>query len=337
MDVLHVTGVHAILWLQTTFKDQSEWMLIASHLGDPRNAFLIYFPIAYCLHKPTGEKVLWIACLSEWINAVLKWILHGERPYWWIKESDNKLPSLNQYRLTCETGPGSPSGHAMVTAAVLCTVVFAYIRLSKARWYKPWCCWICFALMMLAAGVSRCYIATHFPHQVVAGTLTGVAMAMIFLKVALKDVSLKTYILLVIFIPVSSVLTSAVIRMIGLDPDWSIAKAMKWCAESQWVHPDTQPYNAVQRDAGSLLGYGIFVSIARSSRSFQSGDSSNLFRLVHIILSLLIAQVIENIKPKVSTEMYYLITFLKFGLLVNIICLIPLLIGRRKINSDKNS
>lgn len=54
-------------------QDQSELMLQLSHLGDPRNAFLLYFPLSFCLHKATGEKVLWLACLAEWINAILKW------------------------------------------------------------------------------------------------------------------------------------------------------------------------------------------------------------------------------------------------------------------------
>ena len=66
---------HFILCLKLCLhlQGQSELMLQLSHLGDPRNAFLIYFPISFCLHKPTGEKVLWLACLAEWLNAILKW------------------------------------------------------------------------------------------------------------------------------------------------------------------------------------------------------------------------------------------------------------------------
>lgn len=48
-------------------------MQILTRVGDPRYGFLIYFPLAYCFHRPTGTRVLWIACLSEWLNGVLKW------------------------------------------------------------------------------------------------------------------------------------------------------------------------------------------------------------------------------------------------------------------------
>jgi len=54
-------------------QDHGQLMMAMSHLGDPRNAFLIFFPLTYCLHRPTGLEVLWLASLSEWINALLKW------------------------------------------------------------------------------------------------------------------------------------------------------------------------------------------------------------------------------------------------------------------------
>ena len=45
-------------------------------------------------------------------------LLFGERPYWWVKESPlfsspSSRLTLNQNAMTCETGPGSPSGHVM--------------------------------------------------------------------------------------------------------------------------------------------------------------------------------------------------------------------------------
>jgi glucose-6-phosphatase len=44
-----------------------------------------------------------------------------DRPYWWIPENNpptGGIARLHQFPVTCETGPGSPSGHLMVTAAV---------------------------------------------------------------------------------------------------------------------------------------------------------------------------------------------------------------------------
>lgn len=33
--------------------------------------------------------------------------------------------------------------------------------------------WVSFSIVLLAVNISRLFIATHFPHQVLAGSLTG--------------------------------------------------------------------------------------------------------------------------------------------------------------------
>ena len=48
-------------------------MLFLSKVGDPRNSFLIYFPVVFHLNHNLGVGVLWTAIISEWINLVLKW------------------------------------------------------------------------------------------------------------------------------------------------------------------------------------------------------------------------------------------------------------------------
>lgn len=56
-----------------------------------------------------------------------------DRPYWWVHEfNDLGAPDLGQTPLTCETGPGSPSGHVMGFAALL----FAVVRWIKTDFIK---------------------------------------------------------------------------------------------------------------------------------------------------------------------------------------------------------
>jgi hypothetical protein len=54
---------------------------------------------------------------------MLKWILHGNRPYWWAPM--NMQHRLDQYPTTCETGPGNPSGHCWLIAA---TITFLLVQ-----------------------------------------------------------------------------------------------------------------------------------------------------------------------------------------------------------------
>uniref|UniRef100_A0A674JXV1 Phosphatidic acid phosphatase type 2/haloperoxidase domain-containing protein n=1 Tax=Terrapene triunguis TaxID=2587831 RepID=A0A674JXV1_9SAUR len=58
-------------------------------------------------------------------------ILFGQRPYWWVHETgyygNASTPVIQQFPLTCETGPGSPSGHAMGSAGVYYVMVTALL------------------------------------------------------------------------------------------------------------------------------------------------------------------------------------------------------------------
>jgi len=67
-------------------------------------------------------------------------------------------------------------------------------------------------------------------------------------------VSLKTYILTSVAIPGSCIATFYIFQSIGLDPQWSISMATKHCLKKEWIHLDTTLFNAVYRDAGSILG-----------------------------------------------------------------------------------
>lgn len=59
--------------------------------------------------------------------------MHGDRPYWWIHEVDTKnssaaLPDILQFSTTCETGPGTPSGHSMAMSAVWYVITHSVIE-----------------------------------------------------------------------------------------------------------------------------------------------------------------------------------------------------------------
>lgn len=143
-------------------------MISISTLLDPRYVFLIYAPILFALNKRVGHRTIIALTLTEWANQILKWLLAGERPYWYAQEraqelfiatqsvnlttgidsydmaslinaasgdNNNNIPvttttvaQLKQFPVTCELGAGSPSGHAMVTATVWYILIDAYLK-----------------------------------------------------------------------------------------------------------------------------------------------------------------------------------------------------------------
>jgi len=108
------------------------------------------------------------------------------RPFWWVHETDvygeGPCPVLRQTPLTCETGPGCPSGHVQGLSSLMYVVLQHFIRnfiksSMKMDDRKKKCVrvalWTLYILLVILVGISRLYIATHFPHQVLLGLVTG--------------------------------------------------------------------------------------------------------------------------------------------------------------------
>lgn len=263
MEAVHTQGIWIAERLQQTTISHAQMWLTVTHIGDPKAAFLLLFPFTYFISKRTGIAVLWIASVSEWLNLVVKWMLFGERPYWWIGESRlfiNKPPHVQQFSSTCETGPGSPSGHAMVTAAVWWVVVsalgsFLYSRSrSVTLAAAPY---LFYLVMLLAVGLSRIFILAHFPHQVVAGSITGFILGVALSHRVPDGRSLLFFFSLSTGLLLSTVMLHAGLQRLGIDLSWSIVLAKKWCSHAEWIRLDTAPFSSLTRDCGALLGLGM--------------------------------------------------------------------------------
>ncbi|KAK2522280.1 glucose-6-phosphatase 3 [Columba livia] len=265
MDALHVAGVRVAQALQAGPPWLEPLCVAVTSLADPKSVFTVCFPAAHFLDREAGLSVLWVGLLSEWLNVVLKWWLFGERPFWWVHESGlaEKVP-LRQFPVSCETGPGSPSGHCMIMGAALWPLVTLLTSLASRRSrslalrLSPF---VAYVLLLIVLGLSRVFVLAHFPHQVLGGILAGAALgwglqgrtptsrpAWFFLAAALA--------LLLGTLALHRALLAA-----GVDVDWSIALATKWCASPAWLRRDTRPFASVCRDAGSSLGLALAAAL----------------------------------------------------------------------------
>eukprot|EP00667_Euglena_gracilis_P013683 EG_transcript_14122 len=135
-------------------------------IGDPSTDLVYVFAAAYWLaatrhQMATALHLLAVAVTADYLNNVAKYLLRGERPFW----MDDRFMQVD---LTCETGYGNPSGHVMVTAAVwgfLCLRTHSPVLVAWS------------VLLLLLVGVSRVYLAAHYPHQVLLGLVVGGGLA----------------------------------------------------------------------------------------------------------------------------------------------------------------
>ncbi|KAJ8284470.1 hypothetical protein COCON_G00033200 [Conger conger] len=263
METVHTQGVWMAEALQKgTMEYEKQWLFV-THMGDPKAAFLIYFPIVYYLNKRTGIAVVWVTVISEWLNLVFKWILFGERPFWWVEESRlfvENPPQVQQFPPTCETGPGSPSGHAMVTSAVWWVMVSAAASFlhsctrSRLLMAVPY---LLYVLFLVAVGLSRIFILAHFPHQVIAGTLTGFALGVVLNRTVPERRPLLFFLQTCMGLFLGALLLHSGLEHFGVDLSWSITLAKRWCSQKDWIRMDSRPFSSLTRDCGAMLGLGL--------------------------------------------------------------------------------
>ncbi|CAG5958669.1 unnamed protein product [Menidia menidia] len=263
MEAIYTQGIWAAETLQQRTKNLEKFWLVITHLGDPKAAFLFVFPFTYFISKRAGIAVLWVAAVSEWLNLVFKWMLFGERPFWWMGESGlfvNTQPQVHQFPSTCETGPGSPSGHAMVTAAVWWVVMSSLGSSLYARTRSVMISatpYVLYVGMLVGVGISRIFILAHFPHQVIAGSITGFLLGVLLSGRVPERRPLLFFFRLSIGMLLSALLLYFGLQQVGVDLSWSIALAKKWCSRAEWIRLDTAPFSSLTRDCGALLGLGL--------------------------------------------------------------------------------
>uniref|UniRef100_A0A803W1H0 glucose-6-phosphatase n=1 Tax=Ficedula albicollis TaxID=59894 RepID=A0A803W1H0_FICAL len=254
-------------------------------------------------------------------------ILFGERPYWWVLDTDyygnNSAPEIQQFPLTCETGPGSPSGHAMGAAGVYYVMVTALLSAAggekQSRTLRYWLLWtvlwIGFWAVQVCVCMSRVFIAAHFPHQVIAGVFSGMAVAKTFQHIRfIYRASFHRYLGITLFLFSFTLGFYLLLWTFGVDLLWTLEKAQKWCSRPEWVHIDTTPFASLLRNLGILFGLGLALNshMYQESSRLKQGQQLLPFRLGCIAASLLTLHIFDAFKPPSHTQLlFYALSFCK--------------------------
>uniref|UniRef100_A0A8P4K650 Glucose-6-phosphatase n=1 Tax=Dicentrarchus labrax TaxID=13489 RepID=A0A8P4K650_DICLA len=314
MDAMQGFGVSTTHYLQTNYQDAQGLFLWVSWAADLRNTFFIFFPLWFHLRSSVGIKLIWVAVIGDWLNLVFKWILFGERPYWWVHEAAHYAntvpPHIEQYPMTCETGPGSPSGHAMGAAGVYYTLVTSILAImtskkkygSKKSTNKDCTC--------LLSGPHLCQCCLPFSIQTFQWIL-GMIVAEAFNKTQwIYNASMKKYFYTTLFLTSFAVGFYLLLKALGVDLLWTLEKAQKWCVKPEWVHLDSTPFASLLRNMGTLFGLGLGLHSPLYTETKKS--SSTLVKAGCVISSLVLLHLFDSFKPPTHTAaLFYLLSFCK--------------------------
>lgn len=350
MNTLYSASVPFIHHLQLALTPVQAPIVWLSTALDPKYAFSVLAPTAYAFDESAGRLLLWTAVLVEWANMLLKGVLHGHRPFWYvhIAPDSDRLPPLQQFSGTCETGPGSPSGHSMAIAALYVqTLVLLYTRTKCTRRTRL-VGWMSCALTLMLLSASRIYLAAHFPHQCALGITLGIVTAAIvrFIRPLLDRATRLQY------IATAAALTGTALTLRWLLPavfhipsDWSEVLAKAHCSRPDWVHVQTTPLYSMTRYIGALLGFGLGVHWP-ATRALSRLHFTTRMRCAAAALSIALSQAFEIIPKPAATYTYAMYAY---GLLTAIAfsfaftALVPMIVAKctprpmyRKTSSIQN-
>lgn len=265
MDYVYTSGAHMTKHLQEQFDGYDRFFSWVTSAGDPSRTFMWLYPLVFPLHHPLGVRIFVATSCSDFLNVAIKWVLNEHRPFWYVKMHADINVQLAQTPLTCETGPGSPSGHVMVTAAVWFVVIRYAIRWAeqnrkRRNRYLRGFVWTSYCVFLTLVGASRVFIGAHFPHQVVLGLAIGVATGYVLDGLDVDEWGFREYASLSGLIALTCSTTFCALTALGLDPQHTVKLALQACDDPRYVNISTTVLYGMMRGIAAPLGLGYALS-----------------------------------------------------------------------------
>lgn len=273
METLWDMSILIIRFLQSLGDWLTAPMRFLSFLGRAE-FYMLFMPALYwCWDAGLGLRIGLVLMLSSGLNGALKIAFRQPRPYW---------VSQQIAALSSETSFGLPSGHAQNAVSVW--------GLLAALWRRRWTWGAALALAFLI-GLSRLYLAVHFPSDVLVGWLVGAIILWAFLRWEapvgdwLKRRSLGGQTLI-------AFVASLVLLLLTLLASASLES---WQVPESWVQnalaitgeaPDPLSLGGALQIAGTIFGMGAGAAWLHHAGGFRA-DGPAWKRLVRYLVGLI--------------------------------------------------
>lgn len=171
---LHKIDLLLLTQIQQLPKSARPVMIAATIMGQPAVLFvllIIFMGYMYVLKEYTLIKVGGIAAGLLFVSPMFKLLFQRARPDQLIYAT-YKQPSSYSF----------PSGHAYCTALVF--GLFAYLAITRLS--SPYSILVPVNLLVLTIviGISRIYLGSHYPSDVVAGWILGLVVLFLLIKLS---------------------------------------------------------------------------------------------------------------------------------------------------------
>lgn len=328
MEYLYELGISVVLVVQGLGEWLSAPMKLLSFMGSAEFYLLIMPFLYWSIDTALGIRIGVILLFSDAISYYLKIGIHSGRPFWVSRHVES---------LSFESSFGMPSAHAQNSAAV-----FGLLAATlKRRWV-----WVLSLLLIFLIGISRIYLAVHFPQDVILGWLIGFLLVWIFLRVEkpvtawFSSQSLPQAVSVLFVISISMLLIGLLIR--SITSDWQIPAA--WVENARLAFPEEEPINPF-KFSGLLLTSGVFFGLSAgalwlSKRGGFNARGSWGRRILRYLLGVVGVAILwfglGSLLPEDSGTFGYVLSYLLYAVIgLWISAIAPLVFLRLKLSEAK--
>jgi membrane-associated phospholipid phosphatase len=239
-------GIIITMWIQSL----GDWLLpvaqFFSFMGSEPFFLLLAPAIYWCIDPILGIRAGLYLILSSGLNAILKILFHLPRPYW---------VSLDVKALAAESSFGLPSGHSQTSVVVWGTIA----HYLKRRW-----AWGIAFVLIFFIGISRIYLAVHFPSDVLLGWIIGIILLWLLIRwekpflTWFKTFNIYVQILFILLVSMGLIIFFSIISVsVGES-----AVFQTWIDTSASAAPEAGPIHplsnsSIVSNAGAFLGMAI--------------------------------------------------------------------------------
>ncbi len=243
MNYLYDLGISVVLFFQSLGGWLTAPMKFFTFMGGAEFYFLIMPVLYWSIDAALGLRIGIILLASNGINYIFKVGFHTARPFWYSRQVES---------FVFEESFGIPSGHAQNSAAV-----FGLLAASLKRWWV----WVICLIFIFLIGVSRIYLAVHFPQDVLLGWIVGFIILWVFLRVEkpvtewFVNQNLAIRILTAFAFSIGIVIVGLIVRTATID--WQIPQA--WVENAKLAFPleeliDPFEISSLMQTCGGLFG-----------------------------------------------------------------------------------
>ncbi|NJD59950.1 MAG: hypothetical protein C3F13_08215 [Anaerolineales bacterium] len=308
METIYTYGLLIIMWFQNLGLWLSPVMKFFTFLGSEQFYLLVAPAIIWCIDAALGLRLGLFLMINGMVNAALKIALHMPRPYWY----STQIKALGG----AENSFGAPSGHAQ-NAVVVWGTLANHIKTRTA--------WIIAIIIMFMIGLSRIYLAVHFPHDVLLGWIVGAIMLWLLLRLEkpvvkwIRSYSLAVQLLL-IFLFSLGLIFLVVIAQLTLT-SWSVP--VDWVNSAHLAFPEEPAvtplsYHNVLSSPGAFFGLAAGYIWILHLGGFTTRDRWHklVLRYIFGVLGVLILYLgLGSLFPESETFLAYALRYVRYALI----------------------